>query len=162
MTATACQERPEDDPGAVASAAHELAFLKSREAPRRASHAARMRQLKAELRQVPERDYVQAIDRWLDGSPWAGARWFFTTGRGLVVRLEEDGDDLTQEGVAIVSRRPIRLCDLPEGTRTSRRVEARALAAVAVRGDAGWYDGQPRRPDRPRLFWNGQGYAEHP
>ena len=104
-----------------------------------------MRQAKAELRRATERDYVQAIDRWLDGAPWEGGCWFFLSGRGLAVRLAEDGDNLTQDGVAIVSRSPGRLRDLPTGTRTSRRLEAQALAAVAVRGDAGWYDCQPRK-----------------
>lgn len=106
-----------------------------------------MREAKASLRAVPEREHVQAIDRWLKGGPWEGAAWFFTSGRGMIVRLLEDGEDLTQDGVPIVSRSPVRLQDLGPGLRTSRRVEARALAAVAVRGDAGWYD-DPRRPLR--------------
>lgn len=121
------------------------AVLQSPEGRDRASHAAKMREAKASHRSVTERDYVQAIDRWLDGGEWEGAAWFFSIGRDLRVRLEECGPALALGGVPIVSRDPIGLCGLPAGTRTSARVEARALCAVAVRGDAGWYDGQPRK-----------------
>lgn len=115
------------------------------EASHRRSHAERMRQAKADLIGVSERTYVQAIDHWLDGFPWGGARWVYRTGPGMTVRLVEEGDTLTQDGIPIVSRKPARLCGFPAGSRTSRRLEAHALAAVAVRGDAGFYDGQPRK-----------------
>jgi len=145
MSAAAYENGPQLPAATLAREAPSTAVLVSPGHLKTASRAERMRQAKAELRSVPERTFVQAIDRWLDGGPWEGAAWFFTSGRGLVVRLTEDGDDLTDEGIPIVSRDPIRLCDLPKGTRTSRRSEARALAAVAVRGDAGWYDGEPRK-----------------
>lgn len=141
----ALREACERPAATIASPGPSAAVLQSQKDPARASHAKRMRESRAELRSVPERDYVQAIDRWLDGGPWEGTNWFFTGGRGLSIRLMKDGNDLAQDGVPIVSRDPIRLRDLPTGTRTSRRLEARALAAVAVRGDAGWYDGQRRK-----------------
>lgn len=160
MVISACQ-----DPGNAAAAVSALlerpaAVLPDQQSLRKACHAARMREAKADLRAVSEAEYVQAIDRWLDGGLWAGANWYFTSGRGLVLRLVERGNALTEDGVAIVTREPIRLCELPAGTRTSRRVEARALAAIAVRGDAGWYYGERRRPDRPQLRWIAGDYVQ--
>lgn len=156
MIASALQEAPEPPSGTTAGPPSSSPVLPSQ----KASHAERMRQAKADLRAVPERDLVQAIDRWLDGGPWEGRDWIFAPGRGLAIRLLEDGDDLTVDGVAIVSRHPVRLRDIPEGSRTSRRQEARALAAVAVRGDAGWYDGKPRKKrDRAGLVWTGFAYV---
>jgi hypothetical protein len=57
----------------------------------------------------------------------------------------------------------MRLLDLPAGTRTSTRMEARALAAVAVRGDAGWYDRKARKlRDGAELTRNGVGHVQLP
>jgi hypothetical protein len=144
-------------------AAPSSAVSQSCGASERASLARRMREARAELRSATERDYVQAIDRWLDGGEWKGADRYLTTGRGLRVRLVEEGDSLALDGVPIVTRSPIRLPDLPAGTRTSARLEARALAAVAVRGDAGGYDGKPRKARKGvQLVWNGLSYVQLP
>lgn len=119
--------------------------------------AKRLAQVRAERLAVSERTLVQAIDRWLDGAAWDGHRWTFGNFR---VRLEEEGDALTLDGVTIVSRAPIHLHDLKPGTRTGVRLEARALAAVAVRGDAGWYDGKPRKVrDGVFCVWDGRQYV---
>jgi hypothetical protein len=109
-----------------------------------------MRAAKAKTLNVPERTFVQAIDRWLDGAAWEGADWTMLSGRDPV-RLQERDGVLVNEGVPIVARHPARLLDLPEGTRTVRPLEARALAAVAVRGDAGFYDAEPRKVRAERL-----------
>lgn len=144
----------------LGTAAPETAVLPVQIGPSVDSRAQRMAQARAELQAVPEPTYVQAIDRWLDGGAWDGQRWMFGHCR---VRLVEEGDALTLDGVAIASRNPIRLHDLAPGTRTGRRLEARALAAVAVRGDAGWYDGKPQRV-RPGYshVWDGRQLVYRP
>lgn len=91
------------------------------------------------LPRITEKVLVQAIARWLEGEPWPHDDAAFRPYHGLNVRLRQRGDQLEQEGVAIVSRNPAALCKLPEGTRTTNRWEAHALCAVAVRGDAGMY-----------------------
>jgi hypothetical protein len=85
------------------------------------------------IRRATEREFIEAIGDWLAGGPWACHDAAFRPYHGINVRLVEDGDDLACAGVAIVSRNPARLREMPSGTRTSNRIEAHALAAVAVR-----------------------------
>jgi hypothetical protein len=161
MSAASYENGPQPAAATVAHLDPSTASLLSPADLKKASQAQRMREAKANLRSATERDYVQTVDRWLDGGTWEGADRYFTTGRGLTVRLMEDGDALTQDGVPIVSRNPVRLLDLPPGTRTSARWEARALAAVAVRGDAGWYDRKTRKVrDGVRLVWDGLNHVQ--
>ena len=114
-------------------------------------------------RAVSERTFVQAIDRWLDGQPWEGEAWSFSKGR---VHLTDTGDTLSQHGVAIVSRAPIRLHDRPtsetaQGKPVASLLETRTLAAIAVRGDAGMYDGQPPKERAGvKLVWIGHTYVQ--
>ncbi len=163
MSAAAYQNHPELSAATEGYPVPSTATPQSCRATQRAAHAQRMRDARANLRSATECDYVQAIDRWLDGGAWEGASRYFTTGRGLIVRLMEEQDALAQDGVPIVTRSPIRLTNLPAGTRTSARLEAHALAAVAVRGDAGWYFGKPRKArEGVQLVWNGLGYVQLP
>ncbi|MFI4965378.1 MAG: hypothetical protein ACHP9T_08440 [Caulobacterales bacterium] len=114
------------------------------------------------VRRVTEREFVSAIDRWLDGEGWSCGDAAFRPCHGINVRLVQDGHVLACEGVSVVSRLPPAICELPPGTRTSNRAEARGLAAVAVRGDAGWYDGKPRKVRLGvEVVWNGLTYV-HP
>lgn len=156
-----CRQNPPAAPTRALSPVHPATpVLAAKSAPSVDARTQHLVRTQAERRAVPERAYVQAIDAWLDGAEWAGRHWTFGSFR---VHLVEEGDALTLDGVAIVSRSPIRLHDLAPGTRTGRRLEARSLAATAVRGDAGWYGGQPRRVrEGVSCVWNGREYVHGP
>jgi hypothetical protein len=98
------------------------------------------------LIQVPrlcEADYVERIVDWLQShDDFEDAT--FRPGAGIAVRLRSDRNQLLQEGVPILQRWPSVLLDLPEGTATSNRQEARALCAVA------------KRPNGLRLYGRGK------
>jgi hypothetical protein len=100
------------------------------------------------IRRVREPEFVRAVDCWLAGGPWACADAAFRPYHGINVRLTERGDSLLENGVPVVSRHPTVLNELPTRTRTSNRLEAHALAAVAVRGDAGMYGPEADRRSR--------------
>jgi len=91
------------------------------------------------FRRVREPEFVQAVDRWLAGGPWECASASFRPYHGVCVTLTERGDQLLEKGVPVLSRLPTVLHEFPPGTTTGNRLEARALCAVAVRGDAGMY-----------------------
>lgn len=91
------------------------------------------------LPRVAEKDLVQAVARWLDGEPWPYDFAAFRPYHGINVRLRQCGDHLLEDGVPVLSRNPTVLRELPQGSHTTNRTEARALCAVAVRGDAWRY-----------------------
>jgi hypothetical protein len=110
-----------------------------------------MRDAKTTRQSASETDYIRLISRWLDGGPWEGVSRYYDAARGLRIKLEENGDALTQGGVAIITRNPTRLPDLSAGTRTSARLEARAVAAVSLRSR-----------ENCRLVWDGQQHVQRP
>lgn len=91
------------------------------------------------IRRVTERDLVHAVADWLAGEAWSCDDAAFRPYHGLNVKLREVGGMLTEDGVPILSRAPTYLHELPLGCRTTNRLEARALCAVAVRGDLAMY-----------------------
>lgn len=93
----------------------------------------------APLKRVTEKAFVHAIARWLAGEPWLLEQASFRPYHGINVRLRACGDQLLCAEVPVASRAPAALLELPAGTLTSNRKEARGLCAVAIRGDAGRY-----------------------
>lgn len=91
------------------------------------------------LARVVEKDFVQAVAAWLEGRDWPYDAASFRPYHGINVRLRERGDRLVCGDVPVVQRSPAALLELPAGTLTSNRKEARGLCAVAIRGDAGRY-----------------------
>lgn len=91
------------------------------------------------LARVVEKDFVQAVAAWLEGRDWPYDAASFRPYHGINVRLLERGDRLVCGEVPVVQRSPAALLELPAGTLTSNRKEARGLCAVAIRGDAGRY-----------------------
>lgn len=85
------------------------------------------------VRTVREREFVDAVADWLRGDGWACADAAFRPYHGTNVRLAERGDQLTEDGVPILSRDPMALHGFREGTINSNRIEAFALCARAVR-----------------------------
>jgi hypothetical protein len=84
-----------------------------------------MRDAKTTRQSASETDYIRLISRWLDGGPWEGVSRYYDAARGLRIKLEENGDALTQGGVAIITRNPTRLPDLSAGIQGARRPSTR-------------------------------------
>lgn len=91
------------------------------------------------LPRITEKQLAQAVARWLEGEAWPYDHASFRPYHGLNVRLREQGDQLVEDGVPVLSRNPTVLLELPEGCRTGDRLGAREVCAVAVRGHAGLY-----------------------